>query len=321
MKNKRIVFMGTPEYALESLKALVKEGLNVVGVFTQPDRPKNRGKKIVKSPVKLFAEENNIPVFQPRRIKAKDGVEALKELKPDVCVSAAFGQILSQEILDIPPYGTVNVHASLLPKYRGSAPINWCIINGEKTTGVTTMLTDAGIDTGDILLKKETEIKSGETAGELTQRLAILGAELLIETLKALFGGKLKPQKQDESQASYYPMLKKEMGDLDFNMPASKIEGLVLGLNPWPGAFVKTPKGILKIHRAKAVKDSGNKEAGTVILASPKQGLTIKTGDGAIEITELQAPNKKAMDACAYLRGNPMNEGESILKESAYERQ
>jgi methionyl-tRNA formyltransferase len=322
MKNsknsRRIVFMGTPDYARKSLNALIQENYNVAGVFTQPDRPKGRGKKIAISPVKELALEHGIPVFQPRRIRAAEGVKALGSLKPDICITAAFGQILSQEILDIPPLGTVNVHASLLPEYRGSSPINWCIINGEKTTGVTTMLTDAGIDTGDILLKAETQIKKQETAGELTLRLADLGAELLIETLEKLFDGKISPIAQDEAKASYYPMLNKAMGEMDFNMPAEKLQNLVLGLNPWPGAYINAPVGKIKIHRAEALDIAGDESPGTVLLASPKEGLVIKAKDGALKILELQAPSKRAMEASAYLRGNSINESKNILEESAY---
>ncbi len=317
MNSKRIVFMGTPEYAAKSLEALIKENYNVAGVFTQPDRPKGRGRKMAVSPVKKLAVEHDIPVFQFKRIKSVEGVEALGLLKPDLCVTAAFGQILSQRILDIPLLGTVNVHASLLPAYRGSAPVNWCIINGEKTTGVTTMLTDAGIDTGDTLLKTETRIKKGETAGELTLRLADLGAALLLQTLEKLLNGGITPVKQDESKASYYPMLNKNMGEMDFNLPAEKLQNLVLGLNPWPGAFIKTPMGALKVHRAEAVEFNSDAAAGTVLLASPKEGLVIKAQDGALKILELQAPNKKAMDAAAYLRGNRINEGKNISEESA----
>ena len=230
----RIVFLGTPDFGVPSLKALVEAGHDVVGVFTQPDKPKGRGNKMLPSPVKVCAQGFGIPVFQPVKIRV-DGVEDLRALAPDLCVTAAFGQILSQEVLDIPKIGTVNVHSSLLPKYRGSAPINWAVMEGETVTGVTTMMTDNGLDTGDILLKREVPILPGETAEELTLRLAPIGAELLIETVRRLEAGDCPREKQNEAEASYFPMLKKEMGDIDWNLPAEKIVNLVRGLTPWPG--------------------------------------------------------------------------------------
>ena len=307
----RIVFMGTPEFAVPSLKALCENGYDVVGVFTQPDRPKGRGNKVTMSPVKEYALSQNIPVFQPQRIR-RDGMEDLKALAPDLCVTAAFGQILSQEILDIPPMGNINVHASLLPRHRGSAPINWAILQGDKEAGVTTMMMDKGIDTGDMLLKSATPIQSGETAGELTLRLSQLGADLLLETLHALENGTLTRIPQDESQMTYDPMLDKQMGIIDWTMDAESIVNRIHGLNPWPGCSTAWQDGRLKLLRATVAQGSG--AAGEIIGADAKAGLTIACGSGAVNITTLQAPGGKPMNAKDYLRGHPMAVG-TVLKE------
>ncbi len=302
----RIVFLGTPDFGVSSLKALVREGYEVVGVFTQPDKPKGRGNKMLPSPVKTCAQGFNIPVFQPKKIRA-DGVEDLRSLVPDLCVTAAFGQILSQEILDIPRIGTVNVHSSLLPKYRGSAPINWAVMEGETVTGVTTMMTDKGLDTGDILLKKEVPILPGETAEELTKRLSPIGAELLIETIRRLEAGNCPREKQNEAEASYFPMLKKEMGDIDWTLPAEKIVNLVRGLTPWPGTSFAWGDGeTVKVWKAEAVENPG-KEPGKIIAADARNGLVIAAGSNAVRVVELQAPGGKRMNAKDYLRGHPVD--------------
>ena len=307
----RIVFMGTPEFAVPSLKALCENGYEVVGVFTQPDRPKGRGNKVTMSRVKEYALTQNIPVFQPQRIR-RDGVEDLKALAPDLCVTAAFGQILSQEILDIPPMGNINVHASLLPRHRGSAPINWAILQGDKEAGVTTMMMDKGIDTGDMLLKSATPIQSGETAGELTLRLSQMGADLLLETLHALENGTLERIPQDESQMTYDPMLDKQMGIIDWTMDAESIVNRIHGLNPWPGCSTAYEGGRLKLLRASVAEGKG--EPGEIIAADAKTGLTIACGQGAVCINMLQAPGGKPMNAKDYLRGHPMAVG-TVLKE------
>ena len=307
----RIVFMGTPEFAVPSLKALCENGYEVVGVFTQPDRPKGRGNKVIASPVKQLAAEKGIQVFQPIRIR-KDGVEDLKSLAPDLCVTAAFGQILSQEILDIPRRGTINVHASLLPRHRGSAPINWAILQGDETVGVTTMMTDKGIDTGDMLLKAETPYVPGETAGELTVRMAELGADLLIETLKKLEDGTLVRIPQDHENMTYDPMLTKEMGVIDWSQSAADIVNRIHGLNPWPGCSTAVEGGRLKLLRAEVAQGAG--QPGEIIVADPKQGLAIAAGEGAVRINQLQAPGGKPMNSKDYLRGHPMAVG-TVLKE------
>ena len=302
----RIVFLGTPDFGVPSLKALVDAGYEVVGVFTQPDKPKGRGNKMQKSPVKICAEGYGIPVFQPVKIRV-DGVEDLKALKPDLCVTAAFGQILSQEVLDIPTIGTVNVHSSLLPKYRGSAPINWAVMEGETVTGVTTMMTDKGLDTGDILMKKEVAILPGETAEELTVRLAPIGAELLIETIRSIQAGTCPREKQNEADASYFPMLKKEMGEIDWTLPAAKIVNLVRGLTPWPGTFFAWGENeTVKVWKAETAENPGM-EPGKIIAADAKQGLIIAAGQDAVRVLELQAPGGKRMNAKDYLRGHPVS--------------
>jgi len=303
--------MGTPEFAVPSLKALCDAGYDVVGVFTQPDRPKGRGNKVIASPVKQVAVEKGIPVFQPVRIR-KDGVEDLKSLAPDLCVTAAFGQILSQEILDIPRIGTVNVHASILPKHRGSAPINWAILQGDEVVGVTTMMTDKGIDTGDMLLKAETTYIKGETAGELTIRMAELGAKLLIDTLKAMEAGTLERIPQDHANMTYDPMLTKEMGVIDWTHAAADIVNRIHGLNPWPGCSTAIEGGRLKLLRAEVAEGAG--QPGEIIVADPKQGLVIAAGEGAVCVTQLQAPGGKPMNSKDYLRGHPMAVG-TVLKE------
>ena len=298
----RIVFMGTPEFAVPSLKAVIGfPGAEVVGVFTQPDRPKGRGNKLTPSPVKVTALENGIPVFQPERIR-KDGVEDLRALRPDLCVTAAFGQILSKEVLDIPPMGNINVHASLLPKHRGSAPIAWAIMQGDRKAGVTTMMMDEGIDTGDMLLRAETDIGESETCGELTERLSRIGAEVLKQTLEQLAAGTLKRTPQNNEEMTYDPMLKKEMGMTDFSGTAVEIRGLINGLNPWPCVSIPCGEGRIKLLRAVMAEGSGT--PGSILRADPKEGLIIACGTGAVRILELQAPGGKRMRPEDYLRGH-----------------
>lgn len=302
----RVVFMGTPDFAVPSLRALIDNGYDVVGVFTQPDRPKGRGGKLAISPVKALALERGIPVFQPEKIR-RDGVEQLRELAPDISVTAAFGQILSQEVLDIPKSGTVNVHASLLPRHRGAAPVQWAILQGDAKTGVTTMLTDAGIDTGDMLLKAETPIFESDTAGTLLERLSVMGGELLIETLARLKRGDCPREKQLESDMTYDPMLKKEMGLMDFASGTRELTLRVRAMNPWPCAYAELQSGVLKVWRASASDRRG--AAGTVLAASPSEGLIVGAEDGSISLDEIQAPGGKRMDARAFLRGHPIAQG------------
>ena len=302
----RIVFMGTPEFAVPSLQALLSHGYEVAGVFTQPDRPRGRGNRLSPSPVKAAAVEAGIPVFQPERIR-KTGVEDLRNLRPDLCVTAAFGQILSQEILDIPPLGNINVHASLLPRHRGAAPIAQAILAGEERTGVTTMMMDAGIDTGDILLQAGTAIGETETCGELTERLSRLGAELLTETLARMEAGTLVRIPQREEDMTYDPMLDKSMSRIDFTKEAGQVRGQINGLNPWPCASVLWNGERLKLLRAERAEESG--VPGTVLRADPKQGLVIACGSGSVRILQLQAPGGKALPSGDYLRGHAIPEG------------
>ena len=302
----RIVFMGTPDFAVPSLEKLTDEGYEVVGVFTQPDRPKGRGNKLTPSPVKICAGKHGIPVFQPEKIR-RDGVKTLRELKPDLCVTAAFGQILSQEILDIPPLGSINVHASLLPRHRGSAPIAHAILQGDRKAGVTTMWMDRGIDTGAMLLRAETEIGETETCGELTERLSRLGAEVLGKTLKMLENGTLRSIPQNEDEMTYDPMLTREMGEMNFTGTADSARGQINGLNPWPCASVMLEGERLKLLRAACAEGKG--EPGEVLVSDPKKGLVIACGDGAVRILELQAPGGRKMRAEDYLRGHGIPAG------------
>ncbi len=310
----RIVMMGTPDFAVPVLDALMSDGRQVAGVFTQPDRPGGRGKKLTPPPMKVAAEKWGIPVFQPEKIR-KTGVDALRELKPDLCVTAAFGQILSQEILDIPPLGNINVHASLLPRHRGAAPIAHAIMDGDEKAGVTTMRMDAGIDTGDMLLRAETSIGESETCGELTERLSHLGAALLLDTIRALEAGTLQSVPQREEEMTYDPMLTKEMSRVDFTLPARLVKGRINGLNPWPCVSVPLGEGRLKLLRA--VQAEGSGAPGEILAASPSEGLLLACGEGAVRILELQAPGGKRMKAEDYLRGHSMEKGSRMSEEKA----
>ena len=316
-QDARVVFMGTPEFAVPSLEALLDNGWNVVGVFTQPDRPVGRGHKLAFCPVKTAALARGVEVFQFELVRRQAGLDQMRALKPDLVVTAAFGQILSQKLLDVPTLGTENVHASLLPKYRGAAPINRCIVMGEKVAGVTTMLTDAGVDTGDMLLSRSTEIGELETAGELSDRLSRLGAELLIETLDAYVSGELTPVPQDPAQATHQPMLDKEMGRIDWTRPAEDISCQVRGFNPWPCAFTEMNGGALKIYLAKPVKWDAASAPGEVLVSGAKEGLVVACGAGALEILEMQAPNAKRMAAKAYLAGKKIPAGTVLGKTEA----
>ena len=311
----RVVFMGTPEFAVPSLDALLDAGYEVVGAFTQPDRPSGRGHKLAACPVKQRALERGVPVYQFERVRGQKGLDTMRALKPDVVVTAAFGQILSKKLLEVPVYGTVNVHASLLPKYRGAAPINWCILEGETVSGVTTMLTDPGIDTGDMLLTRQVEIGENETAGELTLRLSHVGAELLIETLAGYLKGEITPVKQDESQMSHQPMLDKEMGRIDWNRSAREIACQVRGLNPWPVAYTALEGKPLKIYQARPLEGAAEAVPGQVVESSAKKGLMVACGQGVLELIEIQAPAAKRMQAKTYLMGKRIEPGTVLGKE------
>lgn len=302
----KIAFLGTPEFALPSLDMLFQSG-HELGVFTQPDRPVGRHAVLTPPPTKVYALEHGIPVFQFEKIRLPEGLEALKSFAPDLMVTAAFGQILSAENLAVPKYGCINVHGSLLPKYRGAAPIQWAVINGETETGITTMKTDVGMDTGDILLVDRVAIGENETAGELFERLSVLGAETLKRTIAALEAGTLVRTPQDESQATKCPMLKKEHGKIDFGKTAREIHNLVRGTNPWPGAFALLDDEPLKIHATRmSESDMGSAQLGS-LKGDAKTGLFVRCADGWLEILELQASGSKRMSAKEFVKGHPLD--------------
>ena len=304
----RIVYMGTPDFAVPALEKLAACAEHAVaGVFTQPDKP--QGRKMILTPpdVKVCAQKLGIPVFQPASMKSEEALDSLKELNPDVIVVAAYGQILPKTVLDLPKYGCVNIHGSLLPKYRGAAPIQQAVLDGEAVTGVTTMLMDVGLDTGDILLTAETPIGENETAGELFNRLAILGGELIIETLDKLERGGITPVKQDESLATHTSKIDKSRCPLDFTKPAAQLHNQIRGLSPWPVATAQIGGRRLKIHSSRLSDLSG--KPGTVLSVKP---FVVACGEGALEITELQPEGKKRMTAEAYLLGHPLNIGDTI---------
>lgn len=303
----KIVFMGTPEFGVPSLNALLDAGYDVAACCTQPDRPQGRKMTLTACPVKEAALRRGVPVLQFERIRRQEGLDAMRAIKPDLYVTAAFGQILSQKLLDIPTIGTVNVHPSLLPKYRGPAPVNWSIIEGETRTGVTTMMTDAGMDTGDILLVRETDLSPEEDAAMLSDRLSRVGAELLVETIRRIEAGDCPRTPQDDEKSSYFPMLTKETGRVDWTRGAQRVVNLVRGVVPWPGAWTEFGEGVLKIWKARPVQGEGN--PGEVLCGDAKNGLVIACGEGAVRIDELQAPGAKRMPAEAYLRGKPIEKG------------
>ena len=302
----RLVFLGTPRFAVPSLERTLQAGHEVTAVFTQPDRPKGRGQHPAMPPVKEAALRLGLPVHQPEKIRRPEAVEELRAMAPEAMVVVGYGQIIPQAILDIPPHGIVNVHASLLPKYRGASPIQWAIAQGERVTGVTTMLINAGLDTGDMLLKWETEIGEEETAVELGERLAAAGADLLVRTLATL--PQIHPQPQGDSQATYAPVLKKEDGRIDWSMPRRQILNRIRGLVPWPGCYAFLQGSRLHIWKAR-----------TAEIATPSGRLTTQgrrlfagCGDQAIEILEVQLEGKKKMDAAAFLNGHPIEAGEAL---------
>ena len=303
MKRFRTIFMGTPEFSVPCLEKLAEKA-DVIAVVTQPDKPAGRGRRLMPPPVKVFAEEHGIPVYQPLKAKTPEFVAKLRELAPELVVVVAFGQILSQEMLDIPPFGCINVHTSLLPRYRGCAPMQAAILHGERVTGITTMFMNAGLDTGDILLQQEIEIGADETADELHDRMKDAGAVLLMETLEMLSDGTLERQKQDDSLASYVPMLSKEMGRIDWRRPAQEIHNLVRGLRSWPCAYAVWDGTQIKIWRTRLSGRASEEHHPGKILGGTKQGFLVDTGDGILEILEMQMPGKKRMQAADYVRGH-----------------
>ena len=306
----KAVFMGTPDFAVPTLQKMIDMGIEVTAVVTQPDKAKGRGKKVIYSPVKECALAHDLPVYQPVRIrKEPEFIQTLRDMQPDVIVVVAFGQILPKEILDIPRLGCVNVHASLLPKFRGAAPIQWSIIDGEEVTGVTTMLMDVGLDTGDMLLKTEIPVDPKETGGSLHDKLAAVGGELLEKTLIGLEAGTIVPEKQDDSQAGEYArMLDKELGHIDFNQPAVVIERLIRGLNPWPSAYTYIDGKTLKIWEAEVLDRNYGCEYGEVAEVT-RNCLIIQTGIGALSVKSVQLQGKKRMDIAAFLNGYTIEKG------------
>lgn len=308
----RIVFMGTPDFSVPTLTALVEGGHQVLAAVTQPDKPKGRGKSVLMTPVKEKAIEYGIPVYQPKKVRDPEFLEILRELNPDVIVVVAFGQILPKDVLELPKYGCVNVHASLLPKYRGAAPIQWAVIDGETKSGVTTMQMDVGLDTGDMLEKREIVLDPKETGGSLFDKLSALGGEMILSTLKKLEDGTAVPVPQGESDTSYAKMLTKEMGEIDWKKPAVVIERLIRGFNPWPSAYTHFRGKTVKLWAADVLKSgeglsfTGNPGRITVL----KSRLFAETGEGFLEVLELQLEGKKRMDTAAFLRGFPIETGE-----------
>lgn len=300
----RVVFMGTPDIAATCLERILNDGFQVVGVYTQPDRPKGRGMKLTASPVKEVALKAGIPVFQPENFREEATVEELKALKPDICAVVAYGRILPQKVLDVPAFGCINIHASLLPKYRGSAPYQWAVLNGEKETGVTAMYLCREMDAGDMIDKVATPIGENETAGELLDRLAVLGAGLLSKTLTRFASGPVAGEKQDESLVSYAPMLDKSLCPIDFTKTAWQVHDQVRGLQPWPVATMELQGRHFKVHETRVAEGKGKPGE---ILGLTKTGLVIACGEGAVEIRILQAEGGKRMNAPDYFRGHPLN--------------
>lgn len=303
----RIVFMGTPEFAVPCLERLISEKYEVVGVFTQPDKPKGRGHKMQFPPVKQTAIDNNIPVFQPTKMRDGEAYKIIDELDPELIIVVAYGKIIPQDILERPKYGCVNIHASLLPRYRGAAPIQWCVLNGEKKSGVTSMQMDVGLDTGDMLLRGEVEIDENMTAGELHDKLSVLGADVMSQTIKKIIDGTIQREKQDDSLSNYAPMLSKELCPINWNDSAEKIHNQIRGLSPWPVATASLDGKIYKLHKSiKAGKANGR----TGEIVSTKNGITVCCGDGnAIKILVIQAEGKKAMSCDDFLRGHKIESG------------
>jgi len=300
-----LIFMGTPGFAVPSLRALLDAGAQILLVVTQPDRPKGRGRRVAAPPVKQLAQAKGLPVYQPEKVKSPEAIERITKLAPACIVVVAYGQLLSAEILGIPPLGTVNVHASLLPRYRGAAPIHWALIRGEAETGVTTMLLDTGMDTGYVFLQRKVAIQPEDTAGSLHDKLSEEGAKLLVESLAMLEKGTLEPQAQDDSQATYAPMLAKEDGSVDWQENARQICNRIRGLDPWPGGFTQWQGKRLKLFGCRALTTPSQAEPGTVIAAE-EDGVEVAAGEGSVLIRTLQLEGRRPLSAADFLRGHSL---------------
>lgn len=310
----RIIFMGTPDFSVPTLESLIASRHDVIAVVTQPDKPKGRGKEVQMLPVKMTALSHNIPVYQPVRAREASFIEEMRSLAPDVMVVIAFGQILPKELLDVPTHGCVNIHASLLPKYRGAAPIQWAVINGDRETGITTMMMDVGMDTGDMLEKQVVLLEEKETGGSLFDRLSLLGGDMILSTMKQMEDGTLVRTPQNHEEATHVKKIEKTMGEIDWEMDAAAIERLIRGLNPWPSAYTHWNGKILKIWEADVAAGNGSlaaASAGTVVAASG-DSLDVQTGNGVLKIRSLQLEGKKRMDTAAFLRGYPVEAGSRL---------
>ena len=304
----RVIFMGTPDFAVGTLEEIIKAGHEVVLTVTQPDKPKGRGNAVQFTPVKECALAHDIPVFTPKKIREPENIEYLRKFQPDIIIVAAFGQILSKTILDMPKYGCVNVHASLLPKYRGAAPIQWAVINGDEVSGVTIMRMNEGIDTGDMIAKRELRLAEDETGGSLFDKLADLGAKLCVETMEMIEKGTAVYTPQNSEAATHTSMIRKEMGDISWNRSAVDIERLIRGLNPWPSAYTHLDGKTFKIWKAEIVSEGTEYNPGCIVKVG-KNELLVQTGEGILSLQEVQLEGKKRMDIGSFLRGYPVKEG------------
>lgn len=303
----KVIFMGTPDFAVPTLQTLIDSEHEILAVFTQPDRPKGRGNIIQMPPVKTLALSYDLTVYQPRRIKNQESIDILKALGPDLIVVAAFGQILSQEILDIPTYGCINVHGSLLPKYRGAAPIQWSIINGDPTSGITIQQMVYALDEGDILMKEELELSAKETGGSLHDKLSMLSGPLVIKTISAMLNHTLSPVKQNSEDATYAPMLSKATGLIHWADEAQKVEQLIRGLNPWPSAYTFYDGKMLKVWEAEVVKEAHDFKPGTIVIEDDT--MTVACGKDKLMLKQIQLAGKKSMETSAFLRGHHIENG------------
>lgn len=304
----RVIYLGTPTFAVAPLEAILASSHNVVACVTQPDRASRRGRKVIVSPIKKLAQQKDISLLQCEKISTDSAIKQLKTFNADIMVTCAYGQILSDNILNLTKYGVINIHASLLPKYRGSSPVQWALICGESEVGNTIMQTAKEVDSGDIILQRKIQLKGDENTAEVLDMLSPLGGEMIVEVLDLIKQGKTQFTKQDHQQASYFPMLKKEDGRLNFNKKAYELVNFVRGMNPWPSAFTHTKYGALKIARAKAIDDEeyANAEIGQVVVSNPKTGLIIKCQQGCLSLLRVQAENAREMDIGDFLRGKPI---------------